>query len=333
VTVAFWSNVKLRDPNNRRYKMKFSIAALFIAVVAAAQVVSCQGRYPRALKAKLTKKTKRKSSKRNVKKVVNTSSSDLKTDEDDLVVNTSSSDLKTVEDDLVVSFSSSNLKTDKECTKGDDRSNGFWMQQCKMCLPQNAHSVLKNCYCARNAGVDGDFDIYFDSDQMIQGVFNTPINGGQWYDRCRECRTILEAGGIIAPGATCNRVLRPSKGLKMQLVSSLSPLWKHFGPHNYNDVIRREPRDCRNDRNCKLLCGKDENNDYQMHIDYFPQNSENGMYIMTSYVHGLPWFNGKWVKRCNICGENLQLAGFIKSGWSCQHVWDGVKMNNIKYIG
>ena len=283
--------------------MKFSMAALFIAVVTAVQVVSCQGRYPRALRAKLPKKTKRKSSKRNVKKVllpadedglvVKTSSSDLQTDEDDLVVNTSRSDLKTDEDDLFVNFSRSDLKTDKGCIKDsdwkgrnwdDDRSNGCWLGQCRMCLPQTSEQVLNKCYCARNAGVAGDPDVYLSDSKLIEGIFNTPIGGGKWYDRCRKCRRSLEADGVIAPGATCNRGFIPVIGI--QLKSSLSPLWKNFGPPNHNDVIWREPTDCHAGSHCKLLCGKDQNNEYQMHIDNNPRNSENGIITTKSKVYG-----------------------------------------------
>ena len=90
---------------------------------------------------------------------------------------------------------------------------------------------------------------------------------------------------MIAPGATCNRG-HLSLSLGIKLSSSLSPLWKNFGRTNYNDCIRREPIDCHAGKNCKLLCGKDDNHEYQMHISNNPRNSENGIIVTTAYVMG-----------------------------------------------
>jgi len=291
--------------------MKFYIAALLIGVGVTIQSISCHGRNPRALKLKVIKKKKGKSSKRVVKKGDLAGRDDvfmkkdfLMADDNDVVVNASS--FSSVDQ----SNPACNEKSD--CIgHGDDRSNGCWRGKCTMCMPSNPKEINEPCYCAKNGGGDSDFNIYVKIDGDYGDMWDVdpfPPWGGQYYDRCNECRNRLENDGVIATGATCDWYFALGGGVGMYKIY-LDYLWKNFGPPDSGDV-RRNPKDCNVGYNCKLFCGKHKGN--QMHIDY----NLDDLYELK--VYGLDVTFGDWMNGCNKCAGNLEDAKFIESGWECR---------------
>jgi len=212
---------------------------------------------------------------------------------------------------------------------GDDRSNGCWRGECTMCMPSRLYAIDEPCYCAKNGGGDSDFNVYvkireYGDIGKIGDVSLYPPFGGQFDDRCKECRNRLEKDGVIATGATCYSYF-PYNQIEMQKVS-LHHLWKNFGPPDSGD-IRRDPKDCRVGYKCNLFCGKHKGN--QMHIYYEPNSSDmvNGL-----KVYGLDNINGDWMNGCNACASNLEDAKFIESGWECYQIGPiGVYMYNLKF--
>ena len=264
------------------------IVILFITVTAIIQGVSCDERQKRALlkSKKVSKETKiSKLSKSKVKRDVVQPDDDG----DDLTFEITSTNVVQPDDDgddLAFGIASTReCYSNSDCEgRGDDRSNGCFLGKCRMCVPRNRRDFAADCYCAKDGGGDGEFDIYLQpSTKVVYGISSWPPFGGQYYDRCNECRQRLEDDGVIQAGAArCNR-----DGYNIQLSRvNMIHLWKDFGPpNNYIDAIGRNPKDCNAiEHNCELRCGKHNGN--QMYIEYGPTYSKTGVTVDSRRVYG-----------------------------------------------
>jgi len=139
--------------------------------------------------------------------------------------------------------------------------------------------------------------------------------------KCNRFVSYLRYDGIVGSGTYCDGLLSGGVELQPNLPWTF---WDDFGPPNYNDYIRRNPRDCHpNQPGCRLYCGMYGGR--QMHILYekLEYNRERNIVQTGTYeqVYGLKLQdNGPWLEACQTCAGNLANTGFIKSGWYCRNV-------------
>lgn len=186
------------------------------------------------------------------------------------VVNTASDNNVIVTSTAIVnnkSYPASGRKCnrDSDCTNGDPRSRGCWLGQCKICVPWT-----ENCYYTEN---DLDVHVRYDlSEPSLRGkgpidllnVDNTRVSGMGSMAKCNRFVSYLRYDGIVGSGTYCDGLLSGGVELQPNLPWTF---WDDFGPPNYNDYIRRNPRDCHpNQPGCRLYCGMYGGR--QMHILY-----------------------------------------------------------------